>query len=112
MFLCDFRIFTPDVLEEHSVARTKVVEALHSRGAGRGTNRYCNTGAECETLDETVLGTATKAEVCNIAVEADGGEAVDFVFAEAAVGLHHVVQRAVHNVAHKVFGEHLTVATV
>ena len=98
LMLDDSGIYTLDVLEEHAVAVAEIVASLHT--------------VESHTLQEAVFGTATETEVCHVAVEAHVGQAVEFVFAETPVGLHHVVERGAEDVADAVFGEHVAVAAV
>ena len=104
LLLNEFGDALPEIAEEETVARTEVVAALCDGGAG--------FGGQGEALIQTVLGTATETEVGHVAVEADGRQTVKFVLSEAAVSLHHVVERCIEDVADAVFREDVTVAAV
>ena len=98
LMLDDSGIYTLDVLEEHAVAVAEIVASLHT--------------VESHTLQKSVLRASAETEVGHVAVEAHVGQAVEFVFAETPVGLHHVVERGAEDVADAVFGEHVAVAAV
>lgn len=47
-----------------------------------------------------------------IAMQTGGGQAVELILAKLAVGLHHVVERILQDIANAILGKHIAVATV
>ena len=90
--------FLGDVAEKHLVAGAEIVAAL---GNAKG-----------DALYQAILGAASETEVGHIAMQTGGGQTVEFILAKLAIGLHHVVERALQDVADAILGKHIAVATI